>query len=479
MKNAIAIFDIGKTNKKLLVFDSSGNILEEYQEKLKETKDDDGFPCEDIFLLSQWLLERWKNIINNPQFNITAVNFTSYGASMVHLDTNDKPITPLYSYSKPYPTSLAKKLYRQYSGQNNFALDTASPPLGMLNSGLQLLMIKKEKSEFFKKIKTSLHLPQYLSFLISKKKHTDFTSLGCHTALWCYKKQDYHPWVYKENMNALFPPIINEPVTDKLSVNGKKIIIGSGLHDSSSSLLPYLKKFNEPFTLISTGTWCINLNPFNETPLSPDEFSKDCLCYMTPSGQSVKASRVFIGAEHEHQVKRIAKHFGTDEKFYLSLVYNEEELKKNLDNFSLSKTLIPFCMQGTGPFSLKKQKEEWNLSQFSSFQEAYYQLMFDLSCWVKYSFMLIDASEKGKIFIDGGFLSNLIFMNLMASHFPKREVMASLLPQATALGALITIGEQIEMKEWKFKKYSSSSCYHELKKYFRAFVNHHQSNDLP
>jgi len=49
MKPAItAIFDIGKTNKKLLLFNDQYEVILEQEEKFEETIDDDGFPCDDL-----------------------------------------------------------------------------------------------------------------------------------------------------------------------------------------------------------------------------------------------------------------------------------------------------------------------------------------------------------------------------------------------------------------------------------------------
>src|SRR5258708_25986745 len=84
---------------------------------------------------------------------------------------------------------------------------------------------------------------------------------------------------------------------------------GIGLHDSSAAMIPYLESFQEPFVLISTGTWCISMNSFNKTPLTVAELQKDCLCYMSYRGRPVKSSPLFAGYEHEQQVKRLGAHF--------------------------------------------------------------------------------------------------------------------------------------------------------------------------
>ncbi|MBU3745140.1 MAG: carbohydrate kinase, partial [Sediminibacterium sp.] len=52
----ILIFDIGKTNKKLLLFDSNFTIVYEKLIQISEVIDEDGFPCENIDALTQWII---------------------------------------------------------------------------------------------------------------------------------------------------------------------------------------------------------------------------------------------------------------------------------------------------------------------------------------------------------------------------------------------------------------------------------------
>ncbi|MBK5277309.1 MAG: carbohydrate kinase, partial [Bacteroidia bacterium] len=47
-----------------------------------------------------------------------------------------------------------------------------------------------------------------------------------------------------------------------------------------------------------------------------------------------------------------------------------------------------------------------------------------------------------KIFVDGGFSQNDIYMNLLADSFTGKEVYAASLHQATALGAAIVIHDK-------------------------------------
>jgi len=82
----IAIFDIGKTNKKLLLFDEHYNVVHEESRQLNEVKDEDGFACEDVELLTQWVNDSFESLLKDDRFQIKAINFPGYGARFVMCD---------------------------------------------------------------------------------------------------------------------------------------------------------------------------------------------------------------------------------------------------------------------------------------------------------------------------------------------------------------------------------------------------------
>ncbi|HZX73811.1 MAG TPA: FGGY family carbohydrate kinase, partial [Cyclobacteriaceae bacterium] len=264
----IAIFDIGKTNKKLFLFDERYNIVYEQSKQFTETVDEDGDACENLTELTDWVKSSFQEVSQLSKFDIRALNFSTYGASFVNLDKQGKPVTPLYNYLKAYPEALKKKFYDTYGGEVTFSMFTASPVLGNLNSGMQLYRLKYEHPDLFKAIHVSLHLPQYFSYLFTYQASSDITSIGCHTNLWNFPTRQYHRWVKDEGILEKLGPIHPSDSAVNTTVDGKKLVVGTGLHDSSSALIPYLESFQEPFVLLSTGTWCISLNPFNDESLT-------------------------------------------------------------------------------------------------------------------------------------------------------------------------------------------------------------------
>jgi sugar (pentulose or hexulose) kinase len=244
--------------------------------------------------------------------------------------------------------------------------------------------------------------------------------------MWDFEKNRYHEWIQHEGIALKLAPV--EPATNihKALSPGSNYNIGVGLHDSSAALIPYLVNFKEPFVLISTGTWCISLNPFNRSPLTTDELKKDCLQFLDYHGKPVKASRLFSGYEHEQQVKRIAEHFNCDAIIFRTLTFDP------------------------GINKLLKSKHEQNLnfverdlSVFKNAAEAYHQLIRDLiRLQMASTLLVLEGTPVKRIFVDGGFSKNSVFMHLLAASFPGMEVFAASMAQASAVGAALVLHQK-------------------------------------
>ena len=430
----IAVFDIGKTNKKILLFDDGMQLVLQEEEKFAEITDDEGFPCDDMDRIVSWMKDCLAGILKNGHFEIKALNFTTYGATLMYLDANGNRLTPAYNYLKTMPEDVMEGFYEAYEGKEEFCRRTASPALGMLNSGLQALWLKIKKPEVFSRTKTVLHLPQYLSYCFTRQLTSEYTSIGCHTAMWDFDNHSYHTWLIDK---GILPPqpVSNSTIFD-IQIEGKQIIAGIGIHDSSASLVPYLKGTSEQFILISTGTWCIFMNPFNTEPLTADQLQRDTLCYMSIRQQQVKSSRLFMGHIHDVNVERLNKHFGVVSGHYKTIKATGEKISRLVRN----KQGRVFFRNGVPAEYIDKWVE---LSQFLTFADAYQQLMSDLVDLSMESLNLILAEDDRTqtVFISGGFSRNELFVGLLAARLPGKYVYTSAIDNASALGAAMVLRE--------------------------------------
>jgi len=437
IEKVTAIFDIGKTNKKFLLFNQNLKLIYQDEINIPPVSDEDGFECDDIAFIERWIKDRLKDEIRKGKFNITGVNFSTYGASLVFLDEKGKRLTPLYNYLKPIPAEVREKWYEVNGGMEEFCRRTASPPLdAMLNAGVQILWLKRYRSEIFGRVKHILHFPQYLSFLLTGKVVSEYTSLGCHTGMWDFDNMQYHEWLEKEGV-FLPPPGSNSQKTRAL-IEGHELWVGPGIHDSSASLAPYLRADIDPFMLTSTGTWCINMNPFNHSPLTLKQLKNDCLCYLSIDEKPVKSSRFFMGHIHDLNLANLIRHFKIDDNYFKRLVPDDHLIHRYLDEKELP----------SNAFFRKEMPENYvdkqvNPALFASFDEAYHRLVYDLTRLNANSINLISEKNDGvkNIFISGGFARNKIFVKMMSGVFPDMNVYTSDIDNATALGAALVISD--------------------------------------
>jgi len=424
------VFDVGKTNKKILLFDHDQNLVSEKIEVFEEISDEDGFPCDDIVKIKNWVLHHFQDVKTNQLYDLKNVSFSTYGASFVHLDQNGEIVCPLYNYLKPFPENLKNDFLQKYGTAESLSLATASPFMDLLNSGLQLYYIKYAKPDFYQKIKTSLHLPQYLSYLISDQLYSDYTSIGCHTLLWDFVKNDYHSWVFSEGFDQKLAPIWNQKEFFIIKNDCK---IGLGLHDTSAAVIPFLKNVKEQFLIISTGTWCIVLNPFDKTDLTEQKLKSDCLNFMKYNGSTIRLSRLFLGKEHDFQELRISSHFESEPETYKKINYSMNEINLYISNLSFENELITKYIQ------LSHTENNWNISVFNSYKEAYFFLMYGLVKLLFNSIKLVDNITCNKIYIDGGFAKNQLFVLLLNKMLPQKEFIVSDVSQASSIGANLLI----------------------------------------
>jgi sugar (pentulose or hexulose) kinase len=448
----IAVYDIGKTNKKIILFNYDLKPVSQIEEKFAETKDDDGFECDDIEHIETWIRDSIVRLARSDKFDLAAVNFTTYGATLAYLDAEGHRLTPIYNYLKPVDEKIPEKIYKKHGGQDEFCRRTASPALGMLNSGMQALWLKYVKPEVFSKVKHILHFPQYLSYLLTGKIYSEHTSIGCHTALWDFDNMNYHRWVTEEGL--ILPDPVDVGTLNEVVMEGKKLEVGIGIHDSSSSLAPYFASSKGKFLLISTGTWCINMNPFNTEILTAEQLDHDCLCYMSITKQPVKSSRLFLGHLHEVAVNTLSDHFRTRPDRYKTVKPDKKLIEKCKKRSSENRFFFDML-----PYS-RELKNKFDFFVFNSYEEGYHQLMVELAELTVESIDLIMSADNDidNIYITGGFSKNPLFLKLISDSYPMKNVYTSEINNATALGAALVIFNSINPSKKPVLNLGLSQC---------------------
>ncbi len=441
-----AIFDIGRTNKKFFLFDS--NCHEVYREyaHFDEIADEDGYPSENLVALVNWARATFDRMLNAPEFDIVALNFSSYGASLVHIDENGNVLTPLYNYMKPLKDEVYTSFYAKYGDEYELSRVTGSPKSGMLNTGIHLYWLKYTQPKTFEKIKYALHLPQYLSYLFSGIAVSEYTSIGCHTLLWDFEKNDYHHWVYQEKIAKKLAPIVSSRKTIHVDYKGKPIAVGPGIHDSSAALIPYARSITKPFLLVSTGTWSIAINPFHKGTLTLTDIKNDCLFNMRIDGSPVKVSRLFLGNEYKIQVKVLSQHFKVNADYHKKVRFDSDIF------FAIKKDFTPvFKWQSITAENMPKETK----ISYDQFEYAYHQLLLELVLLqVKSIQLAVGDSAIKRLYIDGGFSDNDVYITMLSLYLNAMKLRTTDASLGSALGAALVISDITLAPNFLKKNYS-------------------------
>jgi len=151
-------------------------------------------------------------------------------------------------------------------------------------------------------------------------------------------------------------------------------------------------------------------------------------------GKPVKASRLFAGNDHEEQVKRLVEHFNKIPNYYTQVQVDTEIIRE------LQKRIAPANTSDTTKLIKESVFAKRDLSEFNTYEEAYHQLIHDIiSQQYASTQLVVKGTHVQRLFVDGGFSKNPIYMNLLAAAFPGLEVFAASMAQATAMGTALSI----------------------------------------
>jgi sugar (pentulose or hexulose) kinase len=124
--------------------------------------------------------------------------------------------------------------------------------------------------------------------------------------------------------------------------------------------------------------------------------------------------------------------------YYTTVSANAELLQKAKQRIEQLQNKEQSIMAGSSAFVNQ------NLGDFKNYEEAYHQLMADIIIQQMHSTNLVlRGTPVKKIFVDGGFANNSIYMQLLSLSFPEQEIYAATVAQASAIGAALAIH-----KEW-------------------------------
>ena len=419
----IAVIDIGKTNAKLALVDLP--TLTEIAVVTRPNIVQAGPPWPHYDVEGHWdfLLDALSKF--HRDHGIDAISVTTHGACAALLAQDGTLAAPILDYEHEYPEAVIA----EYAAlKPNFAL-TGSPTLaGGLNIGAQLHWQLRTDPTLRERVTQIVTYPQYWGHRLTGVAATDVTSIGCHTDLWLPREGAFSDLPKKLGIQGKIAPVrksadILGPILPQIAQatglpEGTPVCVG--IHDSNASLFPHILTQNDPFSVVSTGTWVIIMS-MGGTNI-PLDLRRDTLMNVNALGQAVPSARFMGGREYE-------------------LIQQGQSVEPTADDISdvlaASLMILPSVDPRTGPF--QGQQMQWNGDEpaVGSGQRSA-ALSFYLAMMTDTSLNLIGAA--GPTIVEGPFARNREFVGMLAVA-TGREVLTSPAATGTSIGAALLFGK--------------------------------------
>ena len=199
----IAVIDVGKTNKKILIYDQQLKIVDEKTVRIPEIEDGDVL-LDDIEKLKSWISDAFSSF--STAYNIKVISTSAHGGTYVLTDENANSVMPQVAYNTDPGEEFHKKFYELCGNSIELQKSTATPNFNLLINPAKGIYFSQSKfPNEFSKAKHLLLFPQFFGFWLTGKTCADPTYIGNHTYLWDFKNKCWSDVVDKLNIRHLLP----------------------------------------------------------------------------------------------------------------------------------------------------------------------------------------------------------------------------------------------------------------------------------
>lgn len=430
LDRCVIVFDVGKTNAKLTLWDRSGRQLER-RVRANDVIRVDRYRALDVAGIEQWLAHTLAEFARLA--HVAAICPVGHGAAAALVHEERLFVAPMDYEQDVDPTERA-----QYVAERDDFDGTGSPLLPhALNLGVQLHWLERLTGPWPADLRILLW-PQYWSWRLSGVMASETTSLGCHTDLWNPFERRYSELAQRRGWASRLPPLrrADEPVgtltMEWVARTGlsRDCTVVCGLHDSNAALLAARGQTeirNHDATVLSTGTWFVAMrSPSSSGQVESgalDE-ARDCLINVDVAGAPTPSARFMGGRE--------AELIGGLDTHALTVNYQPQRLIDRLPALLREgAAALPTFASGSGPFP--DADGEWRNKPASSDDQRaitglYLALMADASL------DLIGSHDR--LLIEGRFAEAVIFVRALAALRPHQKVFVCNAHDDVAYGAL-------------------------------------------
>jgi len=424
------VFDVGKTNAKLTLWDAQGHCLERRVRRNDVTQAPE-YRALDVHGLEEWLAHTLSEYARRATIGVLIP--VGHGAAAALVQGDHLFALPMDYEDEPSPGERAA-----YDSQRDAFAHTGSPALPAgLNLGMQLHRLERLTGPWPEDL-FILTWPQYWAWRLSGVMASEVTSLGCHTDLWRPLENRFSDLAVRRGWARRMPPrhharaalgSITREWTARTGLPGDCVVL-CGLHDSNAALLAargHADIAAHDATVLSTGTWFVAMrSPSGNAAVDASALSeaRDCLINVDVHGAAIPSAR-FMGGREAELLAALDIH----------ALRHTDDSQRLIDRLpALLKSgaaAFPSFKQGCGPFP--QSRGTWrNKPEDPADQRAITGLY--LALLADTSLGLIGSQDR--LLIEGRFAEAVIFTRALAALRPAQKIFVSHAHDDVPYGAL-------------------------------------------
>jgi L-fuculokinase len=462
MDKVIAVLDIGKTNKKVALYNEKMELVQLKSESFPSIAYED-VRIEQVEEIESWFLSILKEAVR--QYQITCISITTHGAAAVCIDGDEKISVPPLDYTTEVDASIHDAFFAQLGSRELLQKKTCTAEIKpIINVGKMLFFASQRFPEAFSETRQILLYPQYFSWRLTGEIWADYTYAGCHTYLWDFVNNSWSFVADKLGIGNMLPEKVNYPgalagyirkeISEKTGLSPDTPVL-VGVHDSNSSLIPYLLLGEEDFLLNSTGTWCVAMHPEAEALMQDEDIGNTVFFNLSVMNSPVKTAIFMGGLEFESWSTLIQQLHNRDDY---------PDFNQSLANEIITQAeyvILPGVVQGAGQFPDAKagivckheftslediQKGERIPEILYDYEKAYTILLLSLALHTQVAFERAGLKPGSPVYTEGGFRYNGGYNKLIAALFPENPFFTTGIDEATSFGAALLGWSHIQKK---------------------------------
>lgn len=453
MEQVIAVLDIGKTNKKVAFYDEQMKLVSLESESFPAVPFKD-VRVEQVEAIEGWFLEVLEK--SSKKYEVVSISITTHGAAAVCLDENGSLTVPPLDYTTEVDEDVHEAFFRKLGSREALQKETCTAEIRpIINVAKMLFFASRHFPAEFAKTRHILLYPQYFAWRLTGKMLADYTYAGCHTYLWDFSSGSWSSVADELGIRDALPERVTYPgevagtLTESASRKSGLPVntpVLTGVHDSNSSLIPYLLQEKQDFLLNSTGTWCVAMHPEEKAEMKEEDLGNTVFFNLSVSNTPVKTAIFMGGLEFERWFTLLQNINGRNDYPPFDAALVNRVIREN------RQVILPGVVQGAGQFPESNagivcdgiftpleaiESGDVLPEVLGNYEKGFAILLLSLALHTEVAFKRAGLRRGTPVYTEGGFRNNKGYNQLIASLFPENSFFTTGIDEATSFGAAL------------------------------------------